>query len=236
MNAPYVHKLLTGKAKEMGHRNADDQMDRPWVSGIFKHGVTDKVWLGETGLQGDEVGDKKNHGGPEKAVFTYPTKHYDYWKQDLGLDSIGVGGMGENLAIMHMDEQSVCIGDTYQFGDAIIQASAPRRPCWRPARRHRIMDLALRIQKTGLTGWYFRVLKEGYVQGGVELELLERPHAQWSIAACNEVMYVKKDDLKLAKELAACEFLAANWKRTLNKRLAGKHSSVEKRVFGPNKN
>lgn len=234
MDEPYVHKLFKGKVKKMGVPNASDPMDRPWETGIFKKDTDQKLWLSKTGLDGDEVGDKKNHGGPEKAVFAYSIKHYTFWKDDLAIDSIDVGGMGENLAVLEMDEFTVCIGDTYKFGDTIIQVSQPRRPCWRPARRFRTVDLALRIQNTGRTGWYFRVLREGYVQSRVDLELIERPYPQWSIAACNEVMYLYKDDLRLTDDLASCELLSENWKRTLQKRLRGQESSVRRRVYGPN--
>jgi MOSC domain-containing protein YiiM len=235
MNAPFVIQLFAGKIKQIGDPNASNPMDRQWETGIFKNVVQGKMWLGETGLTGDEVADKENHGGPEKAIFTYPVTHYEFWKNKLELDSIGMGAMGENLAVNDLDEDSVCIGDIYQFGDAVIQVSQPRRPCWKPARRFQMIDFALRIQNTGRTGWYFRVLKEGFVQGEVELTLLERPYPEWSIAKCNEVMYVKKDDLKLAKELASCKPLAQNWKQTLTKRLSGEKSSDEKRVYGPNK-
>ncbi|MGY0694630.1 MOSC domain-containing protein [Virgibacillus sp. FSP13] len=235
MNAPYVHKLLIGKVKQMGRSDATDRMERPWESGIFKNSVTSNVWLGKAGLMGDQVGDTKNHGGPEKALFAYPTVHYDYWRQELDLETIGIGAMGENLAVDYAEENSVCIGDTYELGDAVIQVSQPRQPCWKPARRFRIMDFALRIQKSGRTGWYFRVLKEGYIQEKSELHLVERPYPQWTITKCNEVMHVHKKDLKLAGELAACPFLGENWKRTLHKRLSGHVSSVEKRVYGPNK-
>lgn len=145
-----------------------------------------------------------------------------------------VGGMGENLAIQNADEQSICIGDTYRYGETLIQVSQPRRPCWKPARRYNQIDLALRIQNSGLTGWYFRVLEEGYVTGNTYLELIERPYPQWSIEACNNVMYKQKDDLDLASQLASCELLAPNWKRTFEKRLEGKQSSDVKRVYGPN--
>jgi MOSC domain-containing protein YiiM len=235
MNAPYVQKLFAGKVKKIGEPHASNRMEQQWESGIFKDSVQDKVWLSKTGLTGDEVADTKNHGGPEKAIFAYSTAHYDFWKEELGLQEIGMGAMGENLAVHSMDEHSVCIGDTYEFCDAVIQVSQPRQPCWKPARRFKIMDFALHIQQTGRTGWYFRVLKEGFVQGESELVLLERPYPQWTIAQCNEIMHVKTDDLKLAKELHSCEFLAENWKRTLTKRLAGEKSSIDKRVYGPNK-
>lgn len=235
MNEPFVHKLYIGKVKEAGAPGAPDPMDRPWKTGMFKSEREEQVWLGETGLIGDEVADTKNHGGPEKALFAYPVKHYTYWRESLQDPSFRVGGMGENLAVLEMDEFSVCIGDTYKFGDAIIQVSQPRQPCWKPARRYRIRDLALRIQNTGRTGWYFRVLQEGHVLSGIDLELIERPYPEWSIAACNEVMHVEKDNLRLADELASVELLAVNWKRTLKKRLRGQESNIEKRVLGPNK-
>lgn len=235
MEEPFVHKVFTGKVKQMGDPDAKDHMDRPWESGIFKTETEEQIWLGKTGLAGDEVADKKNHGGPEKALFSYPIKHYTYWKEDLQLDSIDMGAMGENLAVLEMDEFTVCIGDTYQFGDAIIQVSQPRQPCWKPARRFRVMDFALRIQNSGRTGWYFRVLKEGHVLSRIDLELLERPYPEWSIAACNEVMHLYKDDLRLADDLASCDLLAENWKRTLKRRLRGQESQIEKRVYGPNK-
>lgn len=235
MRRPLAHKILTGKVKQLGDPKGKNPMDRPWQSGMFKTEVDERIWLGETGLQGDEVADTKNHGGPEKAVFAYPIKHYDYWQKDLQLDSIGVGAMGENLAVLDMDEFSVCIGDIYKFGDAVIQVSQPRRPCWKPARRFRIIDFALRIQDSGRTGWYFRVLQRGYVQPGTHLQLIERSNREWTIAACNEVMYIHKADLRLAEKLIACEPLAENWKRSLKKRILGQSSSIEKRVFGPNK-
>jgi MOSC domain-containing protein YiiM len=235
LQTPYVEKLLVGKVKQVGDPHASNPLDKQWESGMFKTDTTNNIWLSEIGLKGDEVADKKNHGGPEKAVFAYSVSHYDYWQNEQGIESIGIGGMGENLAVEFMDENSVCIGDTYQFGESIIQVSQPRRPCWKPARRHRTLDLAVQIQETGRTGWYFRVLKEGLVHGGEELTLLERPYPEWTIARCNEVMYEKKGDLKLAEELASCEFLAESWKETLSKRLAGKESTSVKRVFGPNK-
>ena len=230
---PYVHQLFLGKVKEVGKKDAIDPMDRLWTTGMFKEPTSEKVWLSETGLQGDEVGDKKNHGGQEKALFAYPIGHYRYWREIEQID-MHYGGFGENMAVLEMDEFSVFIGDIYQFGDAIIQVSQPRNPCWRPARRYRRKELALQIQNTGKTGWYFRVLKPGYVWSKVDLELKERPYPQWSIAAANEVMHHEKHDLVRTDELSRCEGLAPGWREKLQKRLRSRESSIEKRVYGPN--
>lgn len=231
---PYVHQLFAGKVKKIGDPDAKDPMKREWETGIFKQPTNKRVWLSETGLTGDQQADKKNHGGPEKALFAYPIKHYAFWKNEFGHEGFKPGAMGENITVLEMDEFTVCIGDIYEFGDSLIQVSQPRRPCWKPARRFQIKDLALRIQNSGKTGWYFRVLKEGHVQSEMDLKLVERPHPEWSIQACNEVMYVHKDNLKLTDELASCELLAPNWRRTLTKRLLGRQSNDNKRIYGPN--
>lgn len=232
---PHLHKLFIGKVKQAGKENAKHPLERKWESGMFKNEATGEVWLSETGLVGDEVADKKNHGGPEKAIFCYPIKHYTFWQEKYERKDITMGGMGENFAVLEMDEFSVCIGDTYEVGDAVIQVSQPRQPCWKPARRFDILDLALQIQNTGRTGWYFRVLKEGYVKADSPIHLIERPYPQWSIQAANEVMHFHKDDLLMADELASCELLAESWVRRLKKRLRGQESAIDDRVFGPNK-
>lgn len=235
MEEPHLHKLFIGKVQRVGKENAENPLERQWETGIFKSDTRDPVWLSKTGLIGDEVGDKKNHGGTEKAVFCYPIKHYTYWQEKYNHEDLVMGGMGENFAVLEMDEFSVCIGDTYQVGEAVIQVSQPRQPCWRPARRFGILDFALQIQNTGRTGWYFRVLEEGNVKADSPIDLIERPYPQWSIQAANEVMHFYKDDLRLAYELASCELLAENWVERLKKRLRGQESGIDRRVFGPNK-
>lgn len=234
MNSPFIKQLRKGKVKKMGKKGAKDPFEREWESGIFKNPFEDKLWLTKTGLKGDEIADTKVHGGPEKALFAYPVKHYEYWQKELQLE-INAGGFGENLVVEGTDEFTTCLGDTYRFGDAIIEVSQPRQPCWKPARRFQVIDFALRIQQTGKTGWYFRVLQEGYVEGGVSMELLERPYPEWTIEKCNEVMHKKKDDLELTASLLACEALAQNWQRTFRRRLRGIQSDIAKRVYGPNK-
>lgn len=235
IQTPFVEQIFTGKVQVVGNPNAKELMEKQWQSGMFKNRVHGKIKLEALGLVGDEVADTKNHGGAEKAIFAYPADHYSFWEHKYPGKNIVIGAMGENLAVRHMDEHSVCIGDTYQFGEAVIQVSQPRQPCWKPARRFKIIDFALQIQKTGRTGWYFRVLQEGVVHENSALTLLERPYPEWTIAKCNEVMHERKNDMQLAQQLAACSLLAPNWKETLQKRIEGKHSSAEKRIYGPNK-
>lgn len=217
-----------------GQKEARNPMDREWETGIVKRPVGGKIWAGKTNLQGDGQGDRKNHGGPEKAIFVYPITHFPYWQKKLNKTDFTIGAFGENLAVRHITEADLCIGDIFQIGESTVQVSQPRRPCWRPARRWRIKDLAIQIQREGLTGWYFRVLEEGGIQVGDYLKLQERPYPEWTVMKCNDVMYNKKRDLDLAAKLAACESLAPSWRDSLSKRAKGKKSDSRKRVIGPN--
>lgn len=202
---------------------------------MFKQPAEGKIWLGKKNLAGDGQADLKHHGGPEKAVFAYPLEHYEYWKKELPDTGIGPGGMGENFLIRYQTEVSVCIGDIYEIGEAVIQVSQPRQPCWKPARRYKIKNLALMLQHTGRTGWYYRVLKEGSVEAGQILKLTERPYPQWTIERCNTIMHIDKDALKEAAELSRCEVLSPNWRETLWKRAErGENPDIRKRVIGPN--
>ncbi|MFC5464995.1 MOSC domain-containing protein [Lederbergia graminis] len=230
-----LKQLFIGKPKTVGKKDAPNPMDREWTSAIFKEPVQGPIYVSKTNLHGDGQADLKNHGGPEKAVFVYPSEHYDYWRKELNGVDISAGGMGENFLLENASESTVCIGDTYQVGEAIVQVSQPRQPCWKPARRYKIKNLALLIQHTGRTGWYLRVIEEGYVEAGQSLRLLNRPFPDWTIARCNEIMHVEKDDLELARNLGDCELLAENWRTTLRNRVEkGVISNIQNRVYGPN--
>jgi MOSC domain-containing protein YiiM len=230
-----LHKVYAGLPKTVGQKDANQPMDREWTSAIFKEPVQGSVWVGKTGLNGDGQYDQKNHGGPEKAVFAYSSEHYPYWQNEHNITDISLGGMGENFVLKNITEADVSIGDTFQIGEAIVQISQPRQPCWKPARRFKTKTLALLIQNTGRTGWYFRVLNEGLVEEGQSVTLLERPCPHWTIQTCNEILHGQKQDFEKMKELAACEFLAPGMRETLQQRVEKRETpDIRNRVFGPN--
>ncbi len=193
--------------------------DKPWTSGFLKQPITGPVWLGLTNLKGDGQDDVVHHGGPHKAVCVYPAAHYPYWHQTLDLPNLRGGDFGENLTIRELTERDFCIGDVCTVGDAVVQVSQPRQPCWKLARRWQIKDLAFQVQQTGRTGWYFRVLSEGMVAPGQSLEVAENPHPQWSIAVANEIMHHDKKNLQMAAQLASLPELSPSWRETLIKRI-----------------
>lgn len=230
-----ILSLRVGLPRELGREGADDPMDRPWRTGFFKEPTAGALWLGLTNLAGDGQADLKHHGGPEKAVCVYPAAHYPFWRGELGIPELAFGAFGENVTIDALTETSVCIGDSFAMGSAIVQVSQPRQPCWKLSRRWRIKDLALRFQESGLTGWYFRVLQEGEVSPDATLRLLDRPHAAWTVARANEIMHRARHDRAAARALAECPLLSVNWRQTLGKRAAtGENPDPRRRLLGPN--
>lgn len=230
-----LNKVFVGQPKTVGEKDAVKLMDREWTSAIFKEPVEGSVWVGKTGLAGDGVFDAEHHGGPEKAVFAYASEHYVDWQKEMDNSHIGPGAMGENFLMKNGTEDLISIGDVYQIGGAVVQVSQPRQPCWKPARRFKIKTLALLIQNTGRTGWYFRVLKEGFVEAGQSFTLLERPYPQWTIQKCNEIIHARKPNFEEMRELAQCELLAPGLRTTLGERIKKREiPDITKRVYGPN--
>jgi len=209
-------------------------MDQPWTTGFFKTPVYGQIRVGHVNLEGDGQADLTNHGGSEKAINAYPFEHYRYWQETIGLQDLQAGAFGENFTVTGVLESDVCIGDIFEIGDTRLQISQPRQPCWKLARRWRVKDFALRVQDTGRTGWYFRVLQEGMVEAGSKLTITERPYPQWTIALANDVMHQRIFDMGAARSLMECHLLSVRWKETLAKRLAtGKASNNSARLYGP---
>lgn len=183
-----------------------------WTSAIAKHPVCGPVWLHAENLAGDAQADRKNHGGVHKAVLAYAAAHYPLWARELGRE-LSRGGFGENFTVQGADETTVCIGDVWEVGGALLQVSQPREPCRNPPRYWHLDDLDQRMRDTGRTGWYFRVLQEGEVAAGQTIVLRERSCPAWTVARANDVLYRRVPDLAAARAaLAACPHLSPRWR------------------------
>jgi MOSC domain-containing protein YiiM len=210
--------IQVGKPRTVTDTGSGRSTDQSWTTGFFKDAVSGLVLLERTNLAGDGQADLDNHGGPEKAVNVYPVEHYPYWERTVGFTHLQPGAFGENFTTEGLLEADVCIGDVFEVGDALVQISQPRQPCWKLARRWDMKDLALRVQETGRTGWYFRVLREGHLQAGNTLVLIERPSPNWTVAAANEVMHHRLDHRQAALDLANCIHLSPRWRTKLERR------------------
>jgi len=229
-----IASLRIGQPRTYGEEGATHPFDRPWTSAIAKEPVDHPLWLSTTGFEGDAVADTRVHGGPEKAVLVGAIEHLPFWRELLDRPDLGPGAFGENLIVEGALESDVCLGDCFAVGEAVVQVSQPRQPCWKQARRWRRRDLAVQMQRTGRTGWYVRVLREGRVAPGDELRLVERPLPEWTVARANEVMHGRPVDRTAAAALAAIPLLAARWRESLGRLAEGRGGDGTARLVGPN--
>ncbi len=209
-----IERLLTGSVAPLGEPRTP--------SGIDKRPVTGRLWLGSEGLDGDAQSDRQHHGGPEKAVHHYAFEHYAAWRTEIGAMPLlrRPGAFGENFSSSGLDESSVAIGDVFRVGGALIEVSQGRQPCWKLNLRFGIGDMARRVQNSGRTGWYYRVLEAGFVEQGDELQLVERRSPDWSIRRLWRTLYVDVLNRDELAAMAALPNLPDNWRRHAQRRLA----------------
>lgn len=206
--------------------------EKTWLTGFGKQKVTGPIRLRSRNLDGDGQADLKHHGGPDKAVCVYSIEHYPAWRDELQLDLMP-GAFGENLTIVKLNESCVCIGDTWAVGDAVLQVSQPRQPCWKLSRWWGIDGLSVRVQQTGRTGWYLRVLTEGTIEAGMTIQLVERFHPEWTIEAANLIMHRDRENIRAAESLANLPQLSDSWRKTFSLRSQRrKEPSSDRRLFG----
>jgi MOSC domain-containing protein YiiM len=196
-----------------------------WTTAFKKEPVTAAVWIARDNVSGDRQASTKTHGGPDKAVCAYPWEHYSYWKERLNLGELNHGAFGENFTLRGQLEEECCIGDIVGIGDAVLQVSQPRPPCWRLARRWQKKDFAALMEENGKTGWYFRVIEEGFAEAGTSMRLLERPHPQWTVAVAHRLVYQPLPSVDQIGALASCDAVSASWRETLLNRLTGDKGS-----------
>lgn len=201
---------------EGGDADADDPLARPWTTGFYKLPVQGPVQLTRLGLVGDSVASKRFHGGPEKAVLCYAADHYRRWAQEHPQLDMSPGAFAENLTISGADESTVCIGDQFQIGQCVIEISQPRQPCWKISRRWGVKTLTKEVTESGRTGWYARVIAEGTIEAGQEIINIARPHAEWSVARANDVMFGRQVDRLAVIELMNLEKLSDEWKKDIS--------------------
>lgn len=188
---------------------------------IGKSPVIGAVLLSRTGLVGDQCADLKHHGGPERALHHYPREHYDYWRSRYGEPfCVAAPGMGENISTLGMTEQSVCVGDRFQWGEAVIEVSQPRSPCFKLNQRWGIEGLSVAMQANSRCGWLYRVIREGSVSADDPLVLVDRVAEPLTVKQVRELFFgdpLNRDALRRLEQQAR---LSESWMSKVAGRLA----------------
>lgn len=214
---PYIQSIQVGLPVALITPNPLDERASEWRSGIQKSAVSGPVWAGRTNLAGDGQGDLNAHGGVDKAVYGYPREHYPAWQSELELESLPPAAFGENLTTAGLLESELCIGDSLRAGKVVLQVSQPRGPCWKLARVLGVKDMILRMNANGRCGFYLRVLEEGWLEAGMEVELLERPNPGWTVLRAHRLLQDARSDPAAARALLALPHFAERSRIKLQK-------------------
>ena len=211
-----IASLNTGTPREVTYAE-----NRKLRTSLQRTPVKEKTFLDLMGFQGDQVADPVNHGGRDKAVCGYPVDHYSIWKEELSRD-MPPASFGENLTIIGLMEDQIHIGDIFRIGDAELQCTQPRQPCHKLTKIFGFPKLASRIQDLGYCGYYFRVLKQGWLQVGMAVERIHSDEKKISVREAHYLMYRDKTKYDAIEQLMAHPALSESWKNSFIKRLANR--------------
>ncbi len=185
-------------------------------TGIFKVPVEGRLMVGRRGLEGDRVVDLRVHGGEHKAVYVYPNEHYAVWAEELGRDDLVPGQFGENFTTEGMLEESVHIGDRFRVGEAVLEVTQPRVPCFKLGIKMGDPRFPKRFLESMRSGFYLRVIEEGEVGPGDAIEFIEPGPEQISIQALYALRFREPRDREEVKRALTVPALSGEWRMELS--------------------
>ncbi|AZL85248.1 MOSC domain-containing protein [Aliivibrio salmonicida] len=189
-------------------------------SAINKKPKSERQVTLQLGFIDDEQGDLRVHGGIEKAIHIYPSEHYVEWQKELeGNTALQmIGAFGENISSTGVSEDTICLNDKIRIGSTLLEVSQGRMPCWKLNVKFKQDDMALRLQDSLRTGWYFRVLENGDIGSGDEIFLCDRPYPKWPLSKIMKLVFegcLDEQELSSLLDLPLVE----SWHRLVARRL-----------------
>jgi len=182
------------------------------ATGIFKKPVSGPVMMGKLNLDGDGQADLTVHGGVSKAIYAYPSEHYDYWQAELPGVDLPWGMFGENFTTEGLLEETAYIGDKFRISETEVMVTEPRMPCYKLGIKFGRADIIKRFLASRRTGFYFAVVRGGMVGAGDAVELIGREQQEISVADITRLYAFEKNDLESLRRAIEVEALPDNWK------------------------
>ena len=191
----------------------------PVSTGIFKEPVAGRVALRQLNLDGDRQADLSVHGGLTKAVYVYPSEHYDFWKVELQEMKLPPGAFGENFTTAGLLENEVNVGDKFRIGSAFVRVTEPRMPCYKLGIRFGRTDIIKKFLASARTGFYLSVFQEGEVGAGDDIELIERDKQAVRISDITRLFAGDKRNTQLLRRAMDLEALPESWRQHFRQQL-----------------
>ena len=189
------------------------------TTGIFKEPVDGRIALRRLNLDGDRQADLTVHGGPNKAVYAYPAEHYEFWRRELPGMPLPWGTFGENLTVEGFLEDGVNVGDRFRVGSAELMVTQPRMPCYKLELKLGRDDMIERFLASGRSGFYFAVVREGEVEAGDAVELIERDPNDVTVRDITRLYAGERDDPTLLGRATQVQALSDGWRERFRRQL-----------------
>lgn len=196
-----------------------DWRGRKVRTSIWKTAVEGRVRVNRLNLEGDRQSDLSVHGGSEKAVYAYPSEHYEYWRRELPGMELRWGAFGENFTTEGVLEGDVKIGDGLRVGSADFRVTQPRMPCYKLGVRFGRDDMVKRFLRSGRTGFYLAVFREGEVTRGDFIEFTDRSDHDVTVADIGALYTHDADNQDLLRRAVDLPALPDSWRDYFRKRL-----------------
>jgi MOSC domain-containing protein YiiM len=193
--------------------------EEPVSTGIFKTPVSGPVMMRTLNLDGDRQADLSVHGGPQKAVYLYPSEHYEFWKSELPEMNLPWGMFGENFTTVGLLESETNIGDRFRVGSAEVMVTQPRIPCYKLGIRFGRTDIIRRFLASERSGFYLSVSKEGEVEAGDEFKLIEKNPSGLTVVDVTRLYSSDKGNVDLLRRAIATAALPESWRSYFQERL-----------------
>jgi MOSC domain-containing protein YiiM len=189
------------------------------TTSIFKTAISGRVRVGRLNVTGDQQSDLTVHGGPEKAVYVYPSEHYAFWRAELPGVALSWGAFGENFTTEGLLEGAIRIGDRLQIGSAEFSVTQPRMPCFKLAIRFDRADMVKRFLSSGRTGFYLSVSQEGEVSAGDPVKVIGYDGADVTVADIVALYAADGANQDLLRRVSQLPGLPESWRDYFRKRL-----------------
>ena len=188
-------------------------------TGIFKEPVAGRIMLRALNLDGDGQADLANHGGIYRAAYAYSIENYDYWRRELGRAALAFGQFGENFTVEGMLEDDVHIGDVFLVGDALVEVTQPRPPCFKLGIKMGMARFPKLFLASCRVGFYLRVLGEGEVGAGDVFARIESDPERMTVREMSHLLFFDLENLEGAKRALRIRALSPGWRESFKERL-----------------
>ena len=206
-------------SRSVGLPREVDWHGRTVLTSIFKAPVDRRLRVTTLNVEGDQQSDLSVHGGADKAVYAYPSEHYEPWCRELSQADLPWGIFGENLTTEGLLEADIRIGDRFRVGSAEFVATQPRMPCYKLGIRFGRPDIVKRFLQSGRTGFYFAVTLEGEVGAGDPIERIARADEGLTVADVVNLYTVDAENQELLRRATRSSILPEGWRDYFRKRL-----------------